>query len=238
MTSFQTFFRAVVMLATLGIVAKAWHLYGPSVDELGTIAQRAVQVADDLWAEYEQRGTAATSDVHDPRLGAPGIASAPRPPAAVPQQPVLIAAAETRGPDFAQQAVAVSPIAPSSTPAALSSPPSSISPPQAIVEPAPVGPVPRQDDRLQAAAARLAQLGARDQELQPWGNDGRWYRFSCSATWVDAPNYSRHFEAVSADPAQAVEQVEAEIEAWRRTQLPATSLSSQQPPVQQPASGY
>ena len=37
MSSLQTFFRTVVMLATLGIVAKIWFLYGPSVGEMQTI---------------------------------------------------------------------------------------------------------------------------------------------------------------------------------------------------------
>jgi hypothetical protein len=207
MTTLQTFFRAVVMLATLGIVAKAWHLYGPSVDEVRVISQRAMQVAEELLNEYRDE-TAPATDANDPRMD-------PRAPMAGPPtqqvQPVQLAAADSEGQVYAQQTVALSmaETAPFAPPAPLTA---------AVPDLTPVPTSPSGDRRLEAAQSRLVQLGVQEQRLEPWGVDGRLVRFCCSASWVDAPNYSRHFEAVAADPATAVEQVAAEVEAWRAAQ--------------------
>lgn len=196
------------MLATLGIVAKAWHHYGPSVDEVRLIAQRAVQVADELLSEYRQ-GTAPSPEVaDDPRMQPTAPAASPP---AQQVQPIQLAAANTQGSEFAQQTVALS--TPESAP---------MGPSPQLTAAAPeltrVNPVPNPDARVEAARARLAQLGVGEQQLEPWGMDGRLVRFCCSASWVDAPNYSRHFEAVAADAATAIEQVAVEVEAWRAVQ--------------------
>jgi hypothetical protein len=208
MTSLQTCFRAVVMLATIGIVAKAWHLYGPSVAEMRAIGQRVYEVADELMSDSRQPEAVAGDAGNDPRLqqAPPFAAATPLPPGPAPQ-PILLATAESESPAFAQQAVGEAPIA-----AAPATPPTRLIPvaPEEAPALAPAG----GDARLDAASARLAEIGAREGRLEPWGNEGRWYRFSCDAPWVDAPNYTRHFEAVAADPASAVEQVAAEIEAW------------------------
>jgi len=210
MTTLQTLFRAVVMLATLGIVAKAWHLYGPSVEEMQTIGQRVAEVADELMNEYRQGGTAPLADPNDPRIQPvpPIAAAAPQPPVSSPQ-PILLATAESRGQEFAQPAVAAEPAAPPEPPTRLI--------PVTLEQP-PSEPPTGVDARVESAAARLAQLGVRDYRVEPWGGEGRWYRCSCDAPWTHAPHYSRHFEAVAAEAASAVEQVAAEVDAWHRSQ--------------------
>jgi hypothetical protein len=212
MATLQTCFRAVVMLATIAIVAKAWHLYGPSVAELRTIGARVVEVAGELMNEQGQPEVAAAND---PRLQqAPPFAGiSPLSPGGAPQ-PILLATGENVVPSFAQQASAEAPIG--DVPA---TPPTRLIPiaPEQPPALAPVG----DDARLETAQSRLNGFGVRDGHLEPWGSEGRWFRYSCEAPWVDAPNFSRHFEAVAADPASAVEQVAAEIDAWRTARLPS-----------------
>ncbi len=74
------------------------------------------------------------------------------------------------------------------------------------------------DSQLSATLQRLAQLGMRDQQLSTWGSGGKLMRFSCSMPWASSPAYSQHFEAVAASPLEAVQQVAAEIDAWRNGQ--------------------
>jgi hypothetical protein len=215
MTTLQTCFRAVVMLATLGIVAKAWHLYGPSVEEMQSIGQRAVEVADELMSKYQHGGAPAPAVANDPRatLGPPVTAAVPQLPVSRPQ-PILLATAETERQEYAQPAVAIAPV--TATPP---TPPTRLIP--VTSEQVPASQPASGDARLEAASARLTQLGVQDYRVEPWGNGGRWYRCSCDAPWADAPLYNRHFEAVAADPAAAVEQVAAEVDAWQRTQTAA-----------------
>jgi len=224
MTTLQTFFRAVVMLATLGIVAKAWMLYGPSVEEMQTIGQRVSEVADE-WLNKDRQGDAAPpTETPDPRLApVPALTTTlppeqSNPPAQFsPQQPVQLASAESAAPGFAAPAMAVAPV--ESTPAA---------PPTRLIPVAPEqspGELPRSGDgRLEAASAQLEQLGVRDYQVEPWGNDGRWYRCSCDAPWANAPNYSRHFEAVAEDATSAVEQVATAVGEWHQIQSGANRV--------------
>jgi hypothetical protein len=76
-------------------------------------------------------------------------------------------------------------------------------------------PAPQDGDRLPKLLARLEQLGGIDPQLAAWGSSGQLYRFRCRATLADAPNYTRHFEAVAPEPLVAVENVIAKVEAWR-----------------------
>ncbi len=76
MASFRTFFRTVVMLATLGLVAKAWYHYGPSVDEMKSIGSRASEVVRQEWKNYWQPQSAEIL-ADDPRL--PNLGGAPAP---------------------------------------------------------------------------------------------------------------------------------------------------------------
>ena len=63
----------------------------------------------------------------------------------------------------------------------------------------------------------LNDLGVTEYSLTPWGDRGQAYRFHCSAPWGHEGRYSRQFEAIAADPAQAAEKVLAEVKAWHTT---------------------
>jgi hypothetical protein len=221
MASFQTFFRTVVMLATLGLLAKAWYLYGPSVDEMKTIGARVAEVTTQAWAEYWQK-PAASSLADDPRVPQVGTAPAPFVPPGTPMEPIPHVpnhAAGQHGGSAVQlaggmpaQVVPVSPAGPSTA-----WPPSS--PPEPTrLPPDNTSPAEPTDARLSTLLDRLAQLGMRDQQLSAWGSGGELMRFSCNMPWANLPAYSRHFEAVAATPLAAVEQVAAEIDAWQRGQ--------------------
>lgn len=215
MTTLQTFFRAVVMLATLGIVAKAWMLYGPSIEEMQSIGQRVSEVADEWLNKPHQGDAAAPAATPDPRLAPVPALTTTLPPAPVsPPQPVQLASAASSVPEFAQQAVALAPE--ESTPVAPPTRLIPVAPEQAPAELPGGG-----DARLEAASAQLVRFGVRDYQVEPWGNDGRWYRCSCDAPWANAPNYSRHFEAVAQDATTAVEQVAAAVGEWHQTQSAA-----------------
>ncbi len=71
------------------------------------------------------------------------------------------------------------------------------------------------ESRLAALKARLDRLGASYQPLRPWGNQGLLYRFECSMSVPDYPQWDRHFEATDPDPVSAVARVVEEIESWK-----------------------
>jgi hypothetical protein len=79
-------------------------------------------------------------------------------------------------------------------------------------------------DRLPELMSRLQKLGAADTNLAPWGSDGRLYRFSCRAPLANAPSMTQHFESVAEQPAAAVEQVLAKVEAWQVAQRDGGTL--------------
>lgn len=77
------------------------------------------------------------------------------------------------------------------------------------------------DRRLAAAQTQLERLGANYMTLEAEGADHRTFRFRCSVTAGfdessrGAP--SEDFEAISPDPAAAMEQVVRAVEAWHGT---------------------
>jgi len=221
MASLQTFFRTVVMLATLGLIAKAWYHFGLSVEELKAISSSVVEVAEKEWNNYWQTPT-VDALANDPRL--PPTASAPAPftPLGGPMQPISRDAepAAAPAPGMVQLAGGVPAEIVPLAPANLSSPwtPGGLPESTRLSADSAAQPPQPQDARLPALVERLTQLGARDQELVAWGRGGELTRFSCSVPWANSPAYSRHFEAVAATPLAAVEQAAAEIEAWRSGQ--------------------
>jgi hypothetical protein len=72
--------------------------------------------------------------------------------------------------------------------------------------------------------SRLQKMGAADTNLSPWGSEGHLYRFSCRAPLVNAPAMTQHFESVATEPAAAVEQVIAKVEAWQVAQRDGGTL--------------
>jgi hypothetical protein len=220
MTSFRTFFRTVIMLATLGIVAKVWYLYGPSVDEMKTIGTRVAEVSSQAWTDYWQKPPeGALAD--DPRVPNVGAAPAPFVPPGTLIEPMPHGPHHAAGPQSAGgvqlaggMPAEIVPISPAGPSTAWPPQPTRL-PPNELTPMAPTAPT---DARLSTLLERLAQLGVRDQELSSWGSRGELMRFSCNMPWANSPAYSRHFEAVASTPVAAVEQVATEIAAWQSGQ--------------------
>lgn len=217
MSSFRTFFRTVVMLATLGLIAKLWYHHGLSLDELKDIGSRVSEVAQEEWSKYWQvKPGDALAD--DPRVPQVGGAPAPFSPQGTPMQPMphapgLIPNTNAGTVQLAGGVPAeIVPVAPGGP-----STPWPTDAPEPMRLPGDIH-VPAENTQLTAALEKLTQWGVRDQELKPWGSGGELMRFSCSVPWANSPAYTQHFEAVAATPLAAVEQVAFEIEAWQRGQ--------------------
>jgi hypothetical protein len=72
-------------------------------------------------------------------------------------------------------------------------------------------------DPFDSIQKRLKQLGATYYLLESWGTQQQMYRFYCKMAVGGSADYTRYFEATSADPLQAMVQVLREVEAWRES---------------------
>jgi hypothetical protein len=212
MPSFQTMFRATVMLG-LGVVAvKGWHLYGPTNEQVKIAVAHGMEMIRNTIESHQ--GDYADS-LPDPR--ATPRATEPKQPIAVPTPSPLTM--------------------PSAAPLAETEAPKLL--PDRGAAPAPVTPPPAEPvsslgnlevngssaaDRMPELMSRLQKLGAADTSLAPWGNDGHLYRFSCRAPLANAPAMTQHFESVADQPTVAVEQVLAKVEAWQVAQRDGGTL--------------
>jgi hypothetical protein len=202
-------FRVVVMLVAAVIGYKAWQLYGPPVDQLTSIAVRALDWAKSSLEPAGPSDTGTSTLAVDPRPVAPtfgGAAVGPSLDGGVMQAQSLVPASEFAAPP------------PSAQPSALA--------PPALASVASVGSTakdrtPGAETELQTQYARIAELGAHDPQPTAWGVGGQLHRFSCRASLGGSPQFSRHFEAVAAEPRAAVEEVLAKLETWRASQAAA-----------------
>jgi hypothetical protein len=71
------------------------------------------------------------------------------------------------------------------------------------------------NDWFTRAQQRLRELGATYYLLESWGRRGELYRFHCKVAIAGNADYTRHFESTDAEPAQAMQTVLREVEAWR-----------------------
>jgi hypothetical protein len=203
MPSFTTIFRATVMLVMGAVAFKGWQLYGPPAGQVKSVAARAVDMAQAAWKNFQTPDEAAKPTA-EPKAGAPPFAQALQPPAA--------------GVAIAPPALSAQTLTPNPSIGAISSTsaPASQSPITPLAKAAPVaGP---NEDRVKTLLSRLEQLGGADPKLSPWGTGGHLYRCCCQAPLVNSPAVTQHFESVAAEPALAVEQVLAKVEAWRTAQ--------------------
>jgi len=203
MPSFTTVFRAAVMLAVGAIVFKAWQMYGPPAEQVKSVAARAVDMAQAAWKNFQAPDKAAKPSAQPP-VGAPPFA-------------------QTTQPSAGQ--VAISP--PALSPQTLTPSPPAVAIPStsAPATPAPITPLAEKapatganDDRVKTLMSRLEQLGGADPKVAPWGSSGHLFRCCCQAPLANSPAVMQHFESVAADPALAVEQVVAQVEASRTAQ--------------------
>jgi hypothetical protein len=205
MPSFTTIYRTMVMIAVGAIGVKAWQLYGPNNEQVKSTVAKGIEMAQAAWNKQRSSGAdsglAANPAVLEPALpntlASPARIDPALPPALM--RPQAAGGGATLNPSPSSQVPA--------TPQLIAAPPS---PPVGTV-PAPAS----TDDRVTALISKLEQLGASDTKLSPWGSGGNLYRFCCRATPADSPALPQHFESVAAEPAAAVEQVLAKVEAWR-----------------------
>jgi len=74
------------------------------------------------------------------------------------------------------------------------------------------------DIRLVTIQRRLRELGASYYLLEKWGTEGQLYRFHCRVAIGEGGGANRHFEAIDASARTTMQQVLAQVEAWRAAQ--------------------
>lgn len=203
MPSISTLFRATIMIATAFCVVKGWQMYGPTTEQVKALASTALAKAQ---AALQEQGLAAdpaapTTDasplaVQPPLVPPNSLATAgPQAPQLVPlQQGLADPSAETPS---VTQTIPLGPME------------------LAATSDAATAPIPPSADAVAASLTRLHELGGTDAELNSWGTTGELYRCSCRAKLEQSSLIAHHFEAVAQEPAAAVEQVVAKLEAWR-----------------------
>jgi hypothetical protein len=191
------------MLAVGAIAFKGWQMYGPPAEQVKSVAGRALDMAQAAWKNIQTPDKPANPTT-EPRGAAPPFAQALQPPASnvAITPPALSTQTLTPGP----QAVAI----PSTLDPATQVP---ITP---LTETTPTAGT--KDDRVQALLSRLQQLGGADPKVAPWGSGGHLFRCCCQAPLGNSPAVMQHFESIAAEPAVAVEEVLAKVEAWRTAQ--------------------
>lgn len=198
MSSLRTVFRAVVMIATGIVIVKGWGLYGPTNEQLKSLTASALEKAARAWNQPSQETALAQPPASDPRI-------------LLPQQVTADAnAAPLASTESFSEAPPLVPLA-NSGPNTLSSNGDSIASTHE----------PLKDDPADAVSDLLSQLqkiGGAEAQVAPWGSSGGLYRCCCRAKLGEESALARHFEAVAAEPAAAVEQVVAKVEAWRTEQ--------------------
>ena len=202
MPPLTTIYRAGVMLAVGAIAFKGWQLFGPPTEKVKSIAVNAVDMAQSAWKSFQTPDKAATPPTQ-PRAGTPPFAQTLQPPAAniAIAPPALSAQTLTSSPTGTIPSTSAPATQPPITPLAETAPATGL-----------------KGDRVQALLSRLEQLGGADPKLAPWGSSGHLFRCCCQAPLANSPAVMQHFESVAAEPSLAVEQVVAQVEAWRTAQ--------------------
>jgi len=76
-------------------------------------------------------------------------------------------------------------------------------------------------ERVEPLLAQLRNWGAEEYQLEPWGEGGCYFRFSCAMPIVEGAAATQLFEAVAADPQASIERVVADVAAWQATKMTA-----------------
>lgn len=216
MSSFTTIYRASVMIG-VGVVAyKAWQLYGPPADKVKSIAARAVDMAQTAWNDFQHPDQKVHPNTTTRDAATPFAQTLPL------QLPA--ATSSIAPPPLSTSSSALTPPAGGilSTSAQTNQTPlSSSGPAPSATGPNPINP---KNDRVQTLLSRLQQLGGSDPKIAAWGSSGHLYRCCCQAPLANSSAATQHFESVATEPALAVEQVVAQVEAWRMAQRSGSLL--------------
>jgi len=200
MPSFTTICRAVVLVVVGAIVVKGWQLYGPPAEQVKSAVVSAIDMAETAIKNAGSHGqsqaasnSAGTAPKFDSTTQMPPAGSLSLPAATLTPPPASALSTVPISTTTAPSPPELAPITAETTGATAT----------------------QQDDRIAPLLSRLEQLGGADPKLSPWGSSGNLYRFCCRAAVGDSSSYTRHFEAVAAQPEAAVSQVVAKVEAWR-----------------------
>ena len=78
--------------------------------------------------------------------------------------------------------------------------------------------IPVSADFVQLENVLRGQLGAVSLSLEPWGTQGKLYRYSCYVSpSVSSPDVQKHFQAIASDPIQALQRVVQDVSNWQIT---------------------
>lgn len=195
-----TVFRATVMLVTLVGLPAAWVYYGPLPTPVMGVIERTVLAAKqscgwgncqltDPWETAQQKTAPRYDTASDPAM-----------------DDALLLAQQAA----VEQSAAPMPTMRHDGQLALAS----ANLPQATMS------VPLQGEsalanQLDPHLSLLRSLGAANYTLENWGGSGELFRFRCSIALGQNEDHTRHFEAVGADPLQAVHQVVGEVTSWQ-----------------------
>jgi hypothetical protein len=185
MQSFKTFYRLAVMGVTLAIFVMLWRLYGPPAAQLKSMALRAVEEVENMLRPAAEKPPARS----DPKSIPADASSAPPLLGLAPGNE----AAPAQGSGQSTKQLQAAPLATVS----------------------PIAELAGGNSRVESLLARLETLNVQEPQLVAWGSSGKLFRCSCRAAWGQSPEFSRHFESVAAEPEAAVEQVLAQVNAWR-----------------------
>lgn len=210
MPSFSTISRAIIMLVVGAIVIKGWMFYGPPAEQVKSAVVSAVEMAESAWNGQPSAGDTAHASADSGGKAPPFPQMAP---SAAVETPQPSSATLTQNNNSGQSTEAIPIVSmPTSQPSA-----------PALVEP-PASAAGAKNDPVPALLSRLEKLGGAEPQLATWGTSGHLYRFCCQAALADSPACTRHFESVAAEPALAVEQVVAKVEAWRTARQSDSAL--------------
>lgn len=191
------FLRAAVMLLTLIGLPAAWVYYGPLPTGAQRVVNRFVEVARQA-VGWEEQQAGATQQWN--------LKAAPRFDDILPTAPDYV--------PVTQAGHTEEPI----TLASASLPTNEKSE------------IPASSDlatQCEPELSVLRSLGAANYALEHWGDDGTMYRFRCAIPLGEDINFTRHFEAVAAEPRTAIQQVVGEVSAWQNARNDAGTLSVQ-----------
>lgn len=187
------FFRALVMLFTLVGLPAAWIYYGPLPAGPQKVVDRFVEVAKDAlgWKSDHTAHAIQGADKTPPRY-----------------EQVLPTPEDN-------QAVSRASYQGTTTPQAQLAPVKLVSATEEVATPMKLTPDssdPNLSAQIEPHLNVLRQMGAANYSLEEWGNG---YRFKCAVSLAGNVDFTRHFEAVDADPLATVRQVVGEVTAWQ-----------------------
>lgn len=187
MESIKVFYRASIMIGTLVVGALAYRAYGPQLEKLEPVLNRAKQVIADSMSPSESHGANETP-----------LPAAPMAPLTPSQPGAFIVDEATRpihAPPLVDSAVTTAG-GESDVPQGPQSAGSNRSPVALVVD-------------------ELKSRGIKRYSFTPWGNNGEYYRFHCAAPLAGDSGFTRHFEAVSTNPAEAAREVLRQVDEWQ-----------------------